>query len=98
VREDRSLSKWGWTIERAGKSARAFRIKCDAAKGARSLWSGRAGTLNTLSMKCKYALRALYRLSRDYERGPVLIADVSETERIPRKFLEAILLQLKRVS
>jgi Rrf2 family protein len=52
--------------------------------------------LNTLSMKCKYALRALYRLTRDYERGPVLIADVSETERIPRKFLEAILLQLKR--
>jgi Rrf2 family protein len=52
--------------------------------------------LNTLSMKCKYALRALYRLTRDYEQGPVLIADVSETERIPRKFLEVILLQLKQ--
>ena len=47
-------------------------------------------------MKCKYGLRALYRLTREYEKGPVLIAYVSERERIPRKFLEAILLQLKR--
>jgi Rrf2 family protein len=52
--------------------------------------------LNTLSKKCKYALRALYRLTREYERGPVLIARVAEQEKIPRKFLEVILLQLKR--
>ncbi|MGA2182050.1 MAG: Rrf2 family transcriptional regulator [Bryobacteraceae bacterium] len=52
--------------------------------------------LNTLSKKCKYALRAMYRLTREYDKGPVLIARVSEQERIPRKFLEAILLQLKR--
>jgi Rrf2 family protein len=52
--------------------------------------------LNTLSKKCKYALRALYRLTRDYEKGPVLIARVSEQERIPQKFLESILLQLKQ--
>jgi Rrf2 family protein len=51
--------------------------------------------LNTLSKKCKYALRALYRLTREYDAGPVLIARVAERERIPRKFLEAILLQLK---
>ena len=52
--------------------------------------------MNTLSKKCKYALRALYRLTREYDRGPVLIARVAEQERIPRKFLESILLQLKR--
>lgn len=52
--------------------------------------------MNTLSKKCKYALRALYRLTREYEKGPVLISRVSEQERIPRKFLEAILLELKR--
>jgi len=51
--------------------------------------------LNTLSKKCKYALRALYRLTREYDTGPVLIARVAEREGIPRKFLEAILLQLK---
>jgi Rrf2 family protein len=51
--------------------------------------------LNTLSKKCKYALRALYRLTREYDTGPVLISRVAEREGIPRKFLEAILLQLK---
>jgi Rrf2 family protein len=47
-------------------------------------------------MKCKYALRAMYRLTRDFENGPLLIAAISTKERIPRKFLEVILLQLKQ--
>lgn len=54
-----------------------------------------AGPLKTLSKKCKYALEALYSLSREYGKGPVLIATLAERERIPRKFLEAILLDLK---
>jgi Rrf2 family protein len=49
-----------------------------------------------LSMKAKYGLRALLALANSSETGPVLIADLSRRERIPRKFLESILLQLKR--
>jgi Rrf2 family protein len=49
-----------------------------------------------LSMKAKYGLRALTGLAREYGRGPVLIADLSKQERIPRKFLELILLDLKK--
>jgi len=48
-----------------------------------------------LSRKARYALRALYALAGDEGGGPVLIADLAERERIPRKFLEAILLELK---
>jgi Rrf2 family protein len=49
-----------------------------------------------LSMKSKYALRAALRLAVTYGSGPVPIADLSDSERIPRKFLEQILLELKR--
>jgi Rrf2 family protein len=49
----------------------------------------------TLSRKVRYALRALYALAGDEQRGPVLIVDLAERERIPRKFLETILLELK---
>lgn len=49
--------------------------------------------MKTLSRKCKYALRALYCLTREYNRGPVSAATIADREQIPRKFLEAILLQ-----
>ena len=48
-----------------------------------------------LSKKTKYGLQALLSLAREYGQGPLLIADLAERERIPRKFLEYILLQLK---
>lgn len=48
-----------------------------------------------ISRKTKYGLRALLLLARDYDRGPILISEIAERERIPKKFLEAILLQLK---
>jgi Rrf2 family protein len=51
--------------------------------------------MTNLSRKARYALRALYALAGDDARGPVLIADLAEREKIPRKFLEAILLELK---
>jgi Rrf2 family protein len=51
--------------------------------------------MTNLSRKARYALRALYALSADDARGPVLIADLSDRENIPHKFLEAILLELK---
>jgi Rrf2 family protein len=49
-----------------------------------------------LSMKAKYGLQAMSVLARQYGHGPVLIAELASAERIPRKFLEVILLELKR--
>lgn len=48
-----------------------------------------------LSKKAKYAINALVKLAREYEKGPVLIRDISQSENIPQKFLEAILRELK---
>lgn len=48
-----------------------------------------------ISKKTKYALQALFALARKYQQGPVLIADLAASERIPKKFLELILLELK---
>src|SRR3954468_9324099 len=51
--------------------------------------------MTTLSRKAQHALRALYALAARGDRGHVLIADLAEQEKLPRKFLEAILLELK---
>ena len=51
--------------------------------------------MTNLSRKARYALRALYALSAAEARGPILIADLAEREKIPHKFLETILLELK---
>lgn len=48
-----------------------------------------------LSKKSKYAINALVNLARKYDQGPVLISDISTEENIPKKFLEAILLDLR---
>lgn len=49
-----------------------------------------------ISTKTKYALKAmLYLASRNTAQGSVLSSEIAEKERIPRKFLEHILLQLK---
>jgi len=47
------------------------------------------------SMKTVYALRALQFLAERYETRHVLISEISKTEKIPKKFLETILLALK---
>lgn len=49
-----------------------------------------------MSMRCKYALKALIQLSRSYEKGYVLTKDIAAEANIPKKFLEQILLELKR--
>jgi len=49
-----------------------------------------------LSMKAKYGLRAVTILAKEYGKGPILIGDLSRQERIPHKFLELILLDLKK--
>ena len=49
-----------------------------------------------LSKKTKYAINALVYLARESKDGePVQISRISESEHIPRKFLEAILLELR---
>lgn len=49
-----------------------------------------------LSKKSKYAIKALMALARGYEnKTPLRISAISEQEHIPRKFLEAILLELR---
>lgn len=49
-----------------------------------------------LSRKSKYGLKALLVLAQHTGRGPVLIAELAGRDAIPKKFLEAILLELKR--
>jgi Rrf2 family protein len=49
-----------------------------------------------LSRKTKYAINALVYLARESKDGePVQISRIAESENIPRKFLEAILLDLR---
>ena len=49
-----------------------------------------------LSKKSQYAFKALTYLAENYQKGPVLIAEISRKKRIPLKFLENILLELKK--
>jgi Rrf2 family protein len=48
-----------------------------------------------LSKRTQYSLRALYALTRKFGEGPVLITTLAESETIPKKFLEQILVSLK---
>ncbi|MBV8774812.1 MAG: Rrf2 family transcriptional regulator [Deltaproteobacteria bacterium] len=48
-----------------------------------------------LSHKTKYALKALFVMSEDHGRGPLLISEIAERGNIPKRFLELILLELK---
>ena len=48
-----------------------------------------------ISQKARYALRALLYLAARSDDAPVQISEIAEAEKIPRKFLEAILLELK---
>ena len=49
-----------------------------------------------LSMKTQYAFKALMYLAQKDASGPVLIAEIAEKKNIPLKFLENILLELKK--
>jgi Rrf2 family protein len=48
-----------------------------------------------LTKKAKYAFKALIALARNEDNHPMLISDIANKEQLPRKFLEAILLELK---
>ena len=49
-----------------------------------------------LTRKSKYGLKAMLELAEEVDRGPVLISELAERQKLPKKFLEAILLELKR--
>ena len=49
-----------------------------------------------LNKKTQYAFQALMYLSEHRAEGPVLIAEIAQRKKIPLKFLENILLELKK--
>lgn len=48
-----------------------------------------------ISKKTKYAIKALMVLGRNYGSQPIQIMKIAEEERIPKKFLEQILLEMR---
>ncbi|HLQ99143.1 MAG TPA: Rrf2 family transcriptional regulator [Sphingobacterium sp.] len=49
-----------------------------------------------LSKKTKYGIKALTYICKNEERSPISIGEISKAENIPHKFLEAILVILKK--
>jgi len=49
-----------------------------------------------ISKKTIYGIQAVIILAKRYDSGPVLITDLAREGRIPKKFLEAILLELRK--
>ena len=49
-----------------------------------------------LAQKTRYALRSLLYLVEEGDRAPVRLANIAETQRVPSKYLELIMLDLKR--
>ncbi len=50
-----------------------------------------------LAMKTRYAMVALSHLAKEYGNGPVLSSRIATQEKIPQRFLEVILLDLKKM-
>ena len=49
-----------------------------------------------LTQKTKYSMLALTRLAKEYGKGTLSINQIAESEIIPKRFLESILLELKK--
>jgi Rrf2 family protein len=49
-----------------------------------------------LSQRTRYAIRALQHLAGRYGEGPIQLAEISEVQNIPAKFLTVILSEMKR--
>ena len=51
-----------------------------------------------LTKKAKYGLKAMFFLARQYKKNtePILISLIAKKERIPKKFLEIILLEMRK--
>jgi Rrf2 family protein len=50
-----------------------------------------------LSQKTRYAMLALIKLAREEGKGAILSNDIAVSENIPRRYLEAILMDLKKL-
>lgn len=50
-----------------------------------------------VSVKCEYALRAVFDLALAAPGQPIRIADIAARQKIPQKFLETILADLKKL-
>jgi len=62
-------------------------------KAYRHCW---VGAFMLVSKKSRYALKAVFELSKRKRDEPVKIADIAKSQGIPQRFLEAILVQLKQ--
>jgi len=49
-----------------------------------------------LTKKTKYAIKALMAIANSKDNKPMLIAEIAKQENLPKRFLESILLDLKR--
>lgn len=86
---------------------KAGRWRENPRKGVQSVFFNQSGTgasasyiililATMLSKKTKYGLKALTYLAHREERSPIQIAEISKQENISQKFLESILLTLRR--
>ena len=49
-----------------------------------------------LTQKTRYSMLALTKLAKEYGKGTLMINQIAESEKIPKRFLESILLELKK--
>lgn len=65
--------------------------------GALPPMSGKASSrLDMIAQKTRYALRSLLFLAEEQGGGPTQLSRIAETQRVPPKYLELIMLDLKR--
>ena len=49
-----------------------------------------------LTQKTRYAMLAMVKLAREFGKGSLMINEIAQSEIIPKRFLETILLELKK--
>jgi Rrf2 family protein len=49
-----------------------------------------------LTNRTRYSILAMVRLAREYGKGTLMINEIAVSEKIPKRFLEGILLELKK--
>ena len=49
-----------------------------------------------LTQKTRYSMLTLTRLAKEFGKGTLMINEIAESEKIPKRFLESILLELKK--
>ncbi len=49
-----------------------------------------------ISTKCQYALRAVYEIALSNHEGVMTIGDIAKAQRVPQRYLEGILNQLRK--